>query len=82
MGVLLVSGGGANWEYTWQPVSGPRLHTHRVLIAADSTRSYLLAWTTRDQDWDLNLSNQRIVLNGVRDLSTSPSAWTVPPPKK
>lgn len=82
MGVLLVSGGGADWEYTWQPVSGPRLHTHRLLIAADSTRSYLMAWTTRDQDWNLNLSNQRTVLNGVRDLSTSPSAWAVPPPKK
>lgn len=81
MGVLLVPGGGADWEYTWQPASGPRLHTHRVLRAAGSSRSYLLAWTTRDQDWELNLTNQRTALDGIRGLSSAPSTWAVPAPR-
>ena len=50
MGVLLVPGGGADWEYTWQPATAPRLHIHRVVVAADSSRSYLLAWIAQDQD--------------------------------
>ena len=79
MGVLLVTGGGADWEYTWQPPTGPRLHTYRVLRSAGA-RSHLLTWTTPDNDWDLNQTHRRITLDGVRDRSASPSPWAVPAP--
>ena len=62
MGVLLLKRGGADWEYSWQPAAGPRLHTRRVLLATTSTKSFLLQWTTTDQDWVPGLSlQQRIV---------------------
>ena len=79
MGVLLVSGGGADWEYTWQPPTGPRLHTYRVLRSAGAL-SHLVTWTTPDQDWELNQTHRRTVLDGVRDPSASPSPWAVPAP--
>ncbi|MFI5496635.1 protein kinase [Actinoplanes sp. NPDC051859] len=82
MGVLLVAGGGADWEYTWQPPSGPRLHTHQILRAVDSTRSHLLTWTTPDQDWQRNLAHQRILVDGLRDRSSAPATWSVPAPKQ
>ncbi|MFI5497240.1 serine/threonine-protein kinase [Actinoplanes sp. NPDC051859] len=82
MGVLLVAGGGADWEYTWQPPSGPRLHTHQILRAVDNTRSYLLAWTTPDQDWEANLIHQRTFVGGLRDRSSAPATWSVPAPKQ
>jgi hypothetical protein len=59
MGLLQVAGGGADWEYTWQPP--PRLHTHRVLRSTGGARSYLLTWTARDQDWELNRTHQRTI---------------------
>ena len=51
MGVLLLRKGGADWEYVWQPGSGPRQHVRRVLLATGADRSYLLRWTTSDRDW-------------------------------
>jgi hypothetical protein len=55
MGVLLLKRGGADWEYSWQPATGPRLHTRQVLLATSATRAYLMQWTTRDQDWSLDV---------------------------
>ena len=81
MGVLLVSGGGADWEYSWQPADGPRLHTRRVLLSDAGTRSYRVTWTTREQDWQLNLGNQRTALNGLRNPAANPSPWAVPTPR-
>ncbi len=80
MGVLLLSGGGADWEYSWQPGAGPRQHTYRMLLAAGDDRSYSLTWTTRDTDWNLDLANQRTFLTGFRDLSQPATTWTVPGP--
>ncbi|GAA4972468.1 hypothetical protein GCM10025331_77840 [Actinoplanes utahensis] len=80
MGVLLVSGGGADWEYSWQPATGPRLHTRRVLLSDAGIRSYRLTWTTRDEDWDLDLGHQRTALDGLRDPAGRPSPWAVPAP--
>jgi hypothetical protein len=51
MGVLLLRRGGADWEYAWQPGSGPRQHVRRVLLATGAQRSYLLRWTASDRDW-------------------------------
>jgi eukaryotic-like serine/threonine-protein kinase len=51
MGVLLLRKGGADWEYVWQPGSGPRQHVRRVLLATGAQRSYLLRWTASDRDW-------------------------------
>ncbi|GAA2542694.1 hypothetical protein GCM10010435_08130 [Winogradskya consettensis] len=76
MGVLLVTGGGADWEFSWQPPGGPRLHSHKVLVA----RKFELTWTTRDQDWNAGLSTQRTFLDGFRDPTNSASPWAVPGP--
>jgi tRNA A-37 threonylcarbamoyl transferase component Bud32 len=80
MGLLLVTGGGADWEYTWQPAGGPRLHTYRVIQAAGTDRSYALSWTTRDSDWALDSATQRTFLTGFRGSSTPIPMWTVPGP--
>lgn len=80
MGLLLLTGGGADWEYSWQPATGPRLHTHRMLLAAGEDRSYSLTWTTRDSDWNLDLANQRTLVAGFRDSSKTATTWTVPGP--
>jgi hypothetical protein len=80
MGVLLVSGGGADWEYTWEPAGGPRLHTHRVLLAATGKRPFRLTWTTREQDWALSRAAERTFLDGFRDRAASASPWAVPSP--
>jgi hypothetical protein len=80
MGVLLVAGGGADWEYTWEPAGGPRLHTHRVLLAANSDRPFRLTWTTREQDWALSRAAERTFLDGFRDRAAPASTWAVPSP--
>lgn len=80
MGLLLVTGGGADWEYSWQPATGPRLHTYQVLLAVGVDRSYSLSWTTRDADWNLDLVNQRTILAGFRDSSKLSATWAVPGP--
>ncbi|MFC4069941.1 hypothetical protein, partial [Actinoplanes subglobosus] len=81
MGLLLVTGGGADWEYSWQPATGPRLHTYRMLVAAGDARSYALTWTTRDADWSLDLPIQRTLTNGFRDTSRPAVTWTIPGPR-
>ncbi|GGN22032.1 putative Ser/Thr protein kinase [Actinoplanes campanulatus] len=58
MGVLLLKGGGADWEYTWRPDSRTVRHERRVLVAAGS-RSYLLRWTVADPDWAATTGVQR-----------------------
>lgn len=82
MGPLLITGGGADWEYSWQPPSGPRLHTYRMLLAAGDDRSYALTWTTRDTDWDLDLPIQRLLVSGFRDSARPMVTWTIPGPGK
>jgi hypothetical protein len=81
MGVLLVTGGGADWEYSWQPGTGPRLHTYRMLLAAGNDRSYALTWTTRDAAWSLDLPIQRTLVTGFRDSSRPSATWTIPGPR-
>ncbi|MEV6302141.1 serine/threonine-protein kinase [Actinoplanes sp. NPDC051861] len=51
MGVLLLKRGGADWEYTWRPVSGDIRHERRVLVAVTERRSYLLRWSVAGTDW-------------------------------
>jgi hypothetical protein len=51
MSALDVKDGGADWEYTWQPRPGVRQHERRVLLSTAPERSYVLGWTTQDQDW-------------------------------
>jgi hypothetical protein len=80
LGVLLVLGGGADWEYSWRPPTGPPLHTRRVLLAAGAAHSYRLSWTTRDQDWALKLVHQRTFIDGFRSPWTAASTWAVRPP--
>ncbi|GIE34816.1 hypothetical protein Ait01nite_078610 [Actinoplanes italicus] len=82
MGLLLVTGGGAEWEYSWQPAAGARLHTYRMLMAAGNDRSYVLTWTTRDADWSLDLPIQRTLITGFRDSSRPSVTWTIPGPRE
>jgi hypothetical protein len=81
MGVLLVTGGGADWEYVWQPATGPRLHTHRVLISAKGPRAYELEWTAPDDDWAASLVTERTVLASFRDAASPATPWAVPKPE-
>jgi eukaryotic-like serine/threonine-protein kinase len=67
MGVLLLKDGGADWEYTWQPATGPRLHARRVLLAVGPDRAFLLQWTTSDQDWTLNVPTQQRIVSSLRE---------------
>jgi hypothetical protein len=66
MGVLLLKDGGADWEYSWQPATGPRLHTRRVLLAVGPDRAFLLQWTTSDQDWTPNVPTQQRIVSSLR----------------
>ncbi|WP_221329138.1 serine/threonine-protein kinase [Actinoplanes sp. L3-i22] len=80
MGLLLITGGGADWEYSWQPDSGRRRHAYRVLLAAGGDRSYTLTWTTQDSEWSLDLPIQRIIVDGFRDSAHPAATWTIPGP--
>ncbi|WP_436531862.1 serine/threonine-protein kinase [Actinoplanes sp. HUAS TT8] len=82
MGPLLITGGGADWEYSWQPATGPRRHVYRVLLAAGDDRSYSLTWTTRDTDWDLDLPIERTLVDGFRDSARPSVIWTIPGPRR
>ena len=59
MGVLLVSQGGADWEYTWSPDSETRLHVRRILLTTGRGTPYRLTWTTTGADWTAGLPVQR-----------------------
>ena len=48
---LDVKGGGAAWEFTWQPAAGERRHERRLLLSVAPDRAYAIGWTTREQDW-------------------------------
>ena len=49
MAALDLKSGGADWEYTWQPLSGPRRHERLLLLRTAPDRAYTLQWTTLDQ---------------------------------
>ncbi|MBO3739142.1 protein kinase domain-containing protein [Actinoplanes flavus] len=68
MGVLLLKGGGADWEYTWRPDSRTVRHERRVLVAVGS-RSYLLRWTVADPDWAATTGVQRRMVELFEGMS-------------
>lgn len=47
---LDLKAGGADWRYSWQPPSGPRLEERRILLDLGAGRSYTLRWTAADGD--------------------------------
>jgi len=51
---------GAQWEFTWQPAAGPRLHEMRTLVSGG--RGYVVDWSTPDTEWSINLPYLRLVL--------------------
>jgi hypothetical protein len=65
MGVLLLSRGGADWEYTWAPPGEPRQHVRRVLLSVTEERAYQLWWTARDQDWALNAAGGQLMVSSL-----------------
>ncbi|GGL10034.1 serine/threonine-protein kinase [Mangrovihabitans endophyticus] len=79
MDVQLVPGGGADWEYLWEPRGGRRLHTYRALLPA-GRRTYQLSWTTADFDWSRSADMRSRVLSGFRDSAAPRSTWAVPSP--
>jgi hypothetical protein len=62
MRTLELRQGGADWEYTWQPGDGPRLHQRRVWLSMGPGRAYVVTWTTRDTDWSINDPLQQLIL--------------------
>jgi hypothetical protein len=66
MSTLPLRQGGAAWEYTWQPASGPRLHERRIWIAMGAGRAYIVSWTTDDHDWSINQPFQNLILASLR----------------
>ena len=62
MSRLRIKQGGADWEYTWQPASGPRLHERRLCLSMGEGRTYDVRWTTVDQDWSINQPIQQLIL--------------------
>jgi hypothetical protein len=65
MGVLALKQGGADWEYSWQPATGPRLHARRVLLSVDDAGAYLLQWTTPDANWTSTVPVQQRVVDSI-----------------
>jgi hypothetical protein len=66
MGALSLRQGGAAWEYTWQPASGPRLHERRIWVAMGGGRAYVVTWTTEANDWSINQPFQNLILASLR----------------
>jgi hypothetical protein len=62
MRTLELRQGGTDWEYTWQPGDGPRLHERRVWLSMGPGRAYAVTWTTRDADWSINDPFQQLIL--------------------
>ncbi|AGZ38768.1 serine/threonine-protein kinase [Actinoplanes friuliensis] len=63
MTTLTQKQGGADWEFTWQPPGEPvRRHERRVLLSMAPDRTYLVQWTTRDQDWTSNEAYLELIL--------------------
>jgi len=48
------AGSAADWEFTWEPAAGVRKHERRLLLDKGGERAYVVAWTTREQDWTAN----------------------------
>ncbi|MEV6637772.1 protein kinase [Actinoplanes sp. NPDC051470] len=81
MGVLLVTGGGADWEYTWQPPAGARRHAHRYLVQAGGRRPIEVSWTTSDADWAAATAVERAIVSSVRTPGQAAPTWSVPSPQ-
>jgi hypothetical protein len=62
IGPLDLRGGGTDWEFTWRPNDGPRLHERRFLLVMGPRRAYRITWTTPDEDWTMNQPNQQLIL--------------------
>jgi eukaryotic-like serine/threonine-protein kinase len=62
MSRLRLKQGGTDWEYTWQPATGPRLHERRVWLWMGEGRAYAVTWSTRDQDWSNNEPIWQLIL--------------------
>jgi len=65
MGVLALKQGGADWEYSWQPTSGPRMHVRRVLLSVGAG-AYLLQWTTPAASWTATAPMQQRIVDSIR----------------
>ena len=65
MGVLPLKQGGADWEYSWQPATGPRMHTRRVLLSVGGADAYLLNWTVPATDWTALMPVQQRIVDSI-----------------
>jgi hypothetical protein len=66
MDVLALKQGGADWEYSWQPASGPRMHVRRVLLSVDGADAYLLQWTTPAAGWTATVPTQQRIVDSIK----------------
>jgi eukaryotic-like serine/threonine-protein kinase len=68
MADLPLKSGAADYEYSWT-TGNVRQHTRQVLVATSPHVSYLLGWTTTDQDWSSNLPVQQRIVTGFQQSS-------------
>jgi hypothetical protein len=66
MDVLALKRGGADWEYSWQPADGPRMHVRRVLLAVDDAHAYLLQWTSPATGWTATVPMQQRIVDSIK----------------
>jgi hypothetical protein len=65
MDVLALKQGGADWEYSWQPTAGPRMHVRRVLLSVDGSGAYLLQWTAPAANWTATVPMQQRIVDSI-----------------
>lgn len=65
IGVLALKQGGADWEYSWQPASGPRMHVRRVLLSVGGGDAYLLQWTAPAANWTATVPVQQRIVDSI-----------------
>jgi hypothetical protein len=68
MDVLPLKLGAADWEYSWQPATGPRSHVRRVLLSMDNADTYLVQWTAPDPDWAATVALQQRMVDSITPL--------------
>lgn len=62
---LDLRGGGADWEFTWQPGSGARRHERRLLLSMGPGRAYVLDWSADDGTWSTSEPILQLIVAAV-----------------
>jgi hypothetical protein len=63
--------GGAEWEYTYTDPAGTVQHGLSRDFRVSSSSAYVIAWRTRDVDWQPNLDSYREIIGSFRPTNVS-----------